>query len=328
MKRRRGLVTAAALVSLALLGAACGNDDDGGAVSDATASTAPTTTTKPKFAAGSTMEKLQTAGKITVGTKFDQPGFGLKNPTTGKVEGFDVEVAKILAAALFGEKVDAVESKINFVEAVSKNREPFIQQGTVDIVAATYTINDTRKQIVDFAGPYFVAKQDIMVKKDNTTIKAVTDLAGKKVCSVKGSTSEKNVIAKAPTAVLSLFDTYSLCAEALTDGRVEAVTTDNTILAGLIKASSGAFKLVENPFSDEPYGIGLKKGDDAFRTFVNDTLAKSFTDGSWAKAFEATLGTAGLGLKTPSTPTLDRYTVTPAAPTTTTTAAATTSTTK
>ena len=185
MKRRRGLVTAAALVSLALLGAACGNDDDGGAVSDdATATTTSTTTGKPKFAAGSTMEKLQTAGKITVGTKFDQPGFGLKNPTTGKVEGFDVEIAKIVAAALFGEKVDAVESKISFVEAVSKNREPFIQQGTVDLVAATYTINDTRKQIVDFAGPYFVAKQDIMVKKDNTTIKAVTDLAGKKVCSV------------------------------------------------------------------------------------------------------------------------------------------------
>jgi glutamate transport system substrate-binding protein len=183
------------------------------------------------------------------------------------------------------------------------------------MVVATYTINDTRKQFVDFAGPYFVAKQDIMVKSDNIEIKDVTDLDGEKVCTVKGSTSEKNLVAKAPQAEVTLFDTYSQCAEALTDGRVVAVTTDNTILAGLVEASAGAFKLVEAPFSDEPYGIGVKKADDAFRTFINDRLEAIFANGDWARAFASTLGK--IGLKTPEPPTIDRYTGTPPAPTTT-----------
>ena len=132
------------------------------------------------------------------------------------------------------------------------------------------------------------------------------------MCTVKGSTSEKNLVAKAPQATVTLFDTYSQCAEAMTDGRVVAVTTDNTILAGLVEASGGAFKLVEAPFSDEPYGIGVKKGDDAFRTFINDRLEEIFANGDWAKAFAATLGK--IGLKTPEPPKVDRYTVTPPAP--------------
>ena len=261
------------------------------------------------FPAGSTMERIQKAGKIKVGVKFDQPGFGLKNPTTGDVEGFDVEIAKLIVAEI------GPDVEIEFVESVSKNREPFIQDGTVDMVVATYTINDTRKQVVDFAGPYFVARQDIMVKYADSSIKSVDDLNGKAVCTVKGSTSEKNLIAKAPQAQVTLFDTYSQCAEAMTDGRVVAVTTDNTILAGLVDSSEGAFKLVEAPFSDEPYGIGVKKDDDDFRTFVNDTLEGLFASGAWAKAFESTLGQ--IGLKTPEPPSVDRYTETPPAPPTT-----------
>src|SRR5205807_5196131 len=135
--------------------------------------------------------------------------------------GFDVEIAKLIAVGIFGGTPASAKNKINFVEAVSKNREPFIQNGTVDIVVATYTINDTRKQVVDFAGPYFIAHQDIMVKKDDNSIKSVTDLNGKKVCSAQGSTSIKNLQEKAPQADTSItFDTYSKCAEALTDGRV------------------------------------------------------------------------------------------------------------
>jgi len=283
----------ALVLALMLLAGACSSDTktattEGSSDSSATA-----------FPAGTTMAQIRDAGKITVGVKFDQPGFGLKNPTTGDVEGFDVEIAKLLAAAI------GPDVKIEYVESVSKNRQPFIQDGTVDLVVATYTINDTRKQVVDFAGPYFVARQDIMVKSDDTSITSVDDLDGKKVCTVKGSTSEKNVVAKAPTAQVTLFDTYSQCAEAMTDGRVEAVTTDNTILAGLVESSNGAFKLVEAPFSDEPYGIGLKKGDTAFRTFLNDQLQQIFDNGEWAKAFETTLGE--IGLKTPEPPTIDRY---------------------
>src|SRR5687768_11678606 len=321
MNRRRWWAIALLSV-LALLGAACGSDDDGGAVDDDKDTT--TTTAKPSFAAGTTMAALQAKGKLVVGTKFDQPGFGLKNPTTGEVEGFDVEIAKLVAQAIFGGSVDDVKSKIEFKEAVSKNREPFIQDGTVDIVVATYTINDARKQVVDFAGPYFAAEQDIMVKADDTSIKGVTDLNGKKVCTVKGSTSEKNLRAKAPTSDVVLFDTYSLCAEALGDGRVVAVTTDNTILQGLVKAAGTAYKLVGAPFSEEPYGIGLKKGDDAFRDFLNDTLEKLFENETWEKAFDSTLGAAGLGLKAPDTPKVDRYTAAGAAGSTTSTSAATT----
>ena len=302
MKQRRWKVLAA-VVGFALV-AACGSDKKA-----STTSSSASSATESSFAAGTTMARIKQAGTIKVGVKFDQPGFGLKNPTSGQVEGFDVEIAKLIVAAI-GKDV-----KIEYIESVSKNREPFIQDGTVDLVAATYTINDTRKQVVDFAGPYFVAKQDIMVKKDDTTIKKVDDLNGKKVCTVTGSTSEKNVKAKAPQADVTLFDSYSKCAEALTDGRVVAVTTDNTILAGLIQASSGAFKLVEAPFSDEPYGLGVKLHDDAFRTFINDTLDQIFKNGDWAKAFEATLGK--IGLKTPEPPKVDRYTVTPPAPTTT-----------
>ncbi len=304
MKRQKWVIAALGLV-LALVAGACG-DEQNPAVDPGDDTTATTAGGPPQFAAGTTMDALQKKGRIVIGVKFDQPGFGQSNPTTGKVEGFDVEIGKLMAAGIFGGDAASVENKIEFKESVSKNREPFIQNGEVDLVIATYTINDTRKQVVDFAGPYFVAKQDIMVKKDDTTIKGVEDLNGKKVCTAKGSTSEKNVRAKAPNADVTLFDTYSQCAEAMTDNRVVAVTTDNTILAGLVQASNGAFKLVKAPFSDEPYGIGLKKGDQPFRDFVNDRLEEIYEDGQWAKAFEATLGK--IGLETPEPPTIDRYT--------------------
>ncbi len=298
----------AVVLGLALLTAACGDDDDA-----STEDTEPDAT-EVTFPAGSAMARIQDAGSIKIGVKYDQPGFGLRNPTTGEVEGFDVEIAKLIVGAI-GEDID-----IEFVESVSANRETFIQDGTVDLVVATYTINDARKQVVDFAGPYFIAQQDIMVAADDDTITEVADLNGKKVCSVQGSTSERNVRAAAPEVELSLFPGYSDCASELRDGRVDAVTTDNAILAGLVQDSEGAFKLVEAPFTEEPYGIGLKKDDDAFRDFVNDRLEEIFGNGDWAAAFEATLGQ--IGLDTPEPPEVDRYTETPPPPSTTTTAAA------
>jgi glutamate transport system substrate-binding protein len=255
---------------------------------------------------------------MTVGTKFDQPLFGLKNPLTGAIEGFDVEIAKLVAQGIYGGSIDDAAKHINFVETVSKVRETSIQEGKVDMVVATYTINNARKLVVDFGGPYYIAGQDIMVKKDDTSIKSVTDLNGKKVCSVQGSTSLANVKAKAPQADLSItFDTYSKCAEALKDGRVQAETTDNVILLGLVKDNKDAFKVVGNPFTTEPYGIGIKKGDDAFRTFINDRLEASYKDGSWAAAFNRTVGQAGVTAPTP--PPVDRYTSVPAPPTSTVT---------
>ena len=304
----RWWLAALLLTLLALVAGACGGDDDPTVEGDDTGSASGAGEEEegpPEHEEGTTMARLQEAGKITVGTKFDQPLFGLKDPVSGDVEGFDVEIAKLVAQRIFGGSLEEAGEKIEFVETVSANREPFIEEGKVDIVVATYTINDTRKQRIDFAGPYYVAGQDIMVKKGDTTIKGVKDLNGKKVCSVVGSTSIKNVAAQAPQADLSVsFDKYSLCAEALKDGRVQAVTTDNIILLGLIKDSPNDFQLVGETFTEEPYGIGLAKGDDAFRDWINDVLEASFEDGTYAS-----LGaqTAGAVLPTPEPPAVDRY---------------------
>jgi len=304
MKKQRGYLVV--LILATVLAASCGSDSE---------ETSGETKPPPTHPAGSTMARIQAKGKLVVGTKYDQLGFGQQNPTTSKVEGFDVEIAKLVAVAIFGGDTKSVEGKIEFVETVSKNRQPFIQDGKVDIVAATYTINEDRKKVVDFAGPYFVAKQDIMVKSDDSSIKTVADLNGKKACTVKGSTSDTNVRNLAPRAEVSLFDGYSQCGEALRDGRVQAVITDAPILAGLVSKSDRAFKLVEAPFSEEPYGIGLKKGDDVFRNFINDRLEEIYGNGEWKAAFDSTLG--ALGLKSEAPPKVDRYSSSPSTSTTT-----------
>ena len=314
-------------LSVAMVAAACGDDEE---EESTTATTAAAPAAPPSFAAGTTMATIQSKGKLVVGVKFDQPGFGQRNPTNNQIEGFDVEIGKLIGVGIFGGTVNDLGSKVEFVEAQSRNREPFIQNGNVDIVVATYTISDARKQVVDFAGPYFIARQDIMVKANDTSIRSVTDLNGKKVCTASGSTSERNLRAQAPQADLLLFSGYSECGQALTDGRVVAVSTDAPILAGLVQQSAGAFKLVKAPFSDEPYGIGLKKGDDAFRNFLNDRLEAIYASGEWATAFTATLGKIGLEVPTP--PPVDRYssavsgTATTVAGTATTSSSATTTT--
>jgi glutamate transport system substrate-binding protein len=290
---------AATLGALGLVLAGC-SSEAGQQAAEAT-SNAPEVAQDVEFPAGSTMARLAEAGTITIGTKFDQPGFGLANPQ-GVPEGFDVEVAKIVAGGL-----GIAPEDIQWKETVSANRESFIQNGDVDIVVATYTINDARKQLIDFAGPYYVAGQDIMVATGNPLgIEGPDDLAGKRVCSVEGSTPAQNIRDNYPEAQLTLFDVYSKCADALRNGQVDAVTTDNVILTGLVQGGQGAFELVGNPFTQEPYGIGLKKGDDDFRGYINDTLEQSFQDGSWAAAWDRTAG-AITGEPAPQPPTIDRY---------------------
>ncbi len=282
--RRRGALATAAALALALT--ACGGDDSTEVATDT------------DFEAGTTMAKIADRGTITIGTKFDQPLFGLRGPS-GEPEGFDVEIGKIIAGQL-GIEPD----KIKWVEAVSANREPFIENDKVDIVVATYTINDDRKQVVDFAGPYFSAGQTILVKEDNSDINGPDDLAGKTVCSVEGSTPAANIEEQYPDAKLELTDAYSNCLEPLRNDQVDAITTDNVILAGFVDQNEGEFKLVGEPFTEEPYGIGLKKGDDDFRTFINDVLEESYDNGAWDKAWE---DTAGKVLDTPEPPAVDRY---------------------
>jgi len=294
------------VLCLGLVAGACASDDDPALEGSPTEAES---TEAPEFDEGTTMAALQERGSINVGTKFDQNLFGLKNPVTGEIEGFDVEIAKIVARAIFGGTIDDAAEKIRFIETVTPVREAEIQKGSVDMIAATYTINDARKNLVDFAGPYFIAGQDIMVMRDNDEIESVQDLNGKKVCSVQGSTSLRNVQEQAPQSDTSIsFERYTDCSEALKAGRVDAVTTDNVILLGLVKDNPNDFKVVENTFTSEPYGIGIKKGDDAFRDFLNDTLEEAYEDGSWEEAFEATVGQAGVDA--PEPPEVDRYTST------------------
>src|SRR6478609_2778164 len=216
------------------------------------------------------------ADTIVIGTKFDQPGLGLKNPD-GTMSGFDVDVAKYVAKQL-----GFNEDKIEWKESPSGQRETLIQNDQVKYIVATYSITDARKEKVDFAGPYLITGQSLLVKADNTDITGPESLQNnKKLCSVSGSTPAQRIKDKYPGVQLQQYDTYSACVEALKNGAIDAVTTDEVILAGYAAQSPGAFKIVGKPFSEERYGIGLKKGDTDLRTKINDAITKMEQDGSW-----------------------------------------------
>ena len=240
-------------------------------------------------------------GSLTVGIKFDQPGLGLRNPD-GTFSGFDVEVAEYVAG-----KLGVTPENITWKEAPSAQRETLIQNGEVDYIVATYSITDARKEKVDFAGPYFVTGQSLLVRSDNTDITGPESLSGgKKLCSVTGSTPAQRVKDNyAQDVQLQEFDTYSACVEALRNGAVDAVTTDAIILAGYAAQYPGQLKVVGEPFSTENYGIGLKKGDTETRNQINDAIEAMIADGSWEQAFNDTIGPSGYPL--PAPPTVDRY---------------------
>lgn len=237
---------------------------------------------------------------IKIGIKFDQPGLGLKE-SDGSFTGFDVDMARYVAEGLGYE-----EDQIEFVEAVSANRETFLENGTVDMIFATYSITDERKEKVDFAGPYYVAGQDLLVRADDTSITGPDSLDGKKLCSVTGSTSAQRVKDEyADQVQLQELDSYSKCVDALLGGQIDALTTDDIILAGFAQQHPGELKVVGSPFSEENYGVGLPKGSDE-RDAINDLIEEAFDDGAWEAAFNDNLGDSGYPL--PSTPpTVDRY---------------------
>ncbi|MFC4500080.1 MULTISPECIES: glutamate ABC transporter substrate-binding protein [Streptomyces] len=269
MKLRKVTAASAAVIALALSATACGGDskDDAGSSSSS--------------GSGG-------GGTIKVGIKYDQPGLGLKKPD-GSFAGFDVDVATYVAKQL-GYEPD----KIEFVETKSADRENALARGDVKFIAATYSINDERKQKVDFAGPYLLAHQDLLIKSDSDITKG-TDLNGKKLCSVTGSTSAQNVQKSiAPKANLKEYSTYSECIAALQNNAVDAVTTDDSILAGFASQDQykGKFKLAGLKLSNENYGIGVKKGDTATLDKINKALEQMVSDGSWDKAVTANFGPA------------------------------------
>ena len=233
-------------------------------------------------------------GKIVIGTKFDQPGLGLKNPD-GTMSGFDVDVSTYVAKEL-GFTPDEIEWK----ESPSAQRETLIQNGQVQFIAATYSITDARKEKVAFVGPYLVTGQSLLVKADNTDITGADSLQNnKKLCSVSGSTPAQRIKDTYPGVQLQQYDTYSACIEALKNGAIDAVTTDEVILAGYAAQSPGTFKLVGQPFSQENYGIGLKKDDADLQNKITAALTKMESDGSWKAAFDENLGPAGIPTPTP-----------------------------
>jgi glutamate transport system substrate-binding protein len=296
MRTRRTRLAMVLATSLALVLTACGGGSTnqlGGGGTDVTVDQ------NVQFEPGTTMARLKQAGTIKVGTKFDQPLFGLKG-LDDKPQGFDIEIAKIVAG-----KMGIPPEKIQWVEAPTKTREEVIEQGKVDMVVATYTINNARKERISFAGPYYQAGQDIMVKSDNTNITGPDSLraSGAKVCSVSGSTPAEQIKKYVDEPNLVLFDVYSKCADALRTGQVQAVTTDNVILMGLVDKSGGQFKLLEKPFTTEPYGIGIKKADVKFCEFIDKTLTDATQNGSYQKAWQSTAGK--VAKQTPQLPKLD-----------------------
>ncbi|MCG7203480.1 MULTISPECIES: glutamate ABC transporter substrate-binding protein [Streptomyces] len=263
MQLRKVTAASAAVLALALSATACGSSD--------------------KDDSGSSG-----GGKIKVGIKFDQPGLGLKKPD-GTYAGFDVDVATYVAKQL-----GYAPDKIEWVETKSADRENALARGDVKFIAATYSITDERKAKVDFAGPYLLAHQDLLVKTGSDISKG-TDLNGKKLCSVTGSTSAQNVQKSiAPKAQLKELSSYSECIAGLQSGAVDAVTTDDSILAGFASQEQykGKFKLAGLKLSNENYGVGVKKGDTATVDKINKALEKMVSDGSWQKAVEANFGPA------------------------------------
>jgi glutamate transport system substrate-binding protein len=248
-----------------------------------------------------TFEKVKARGNLVIGVKEDQPGLGYKDPTTNKYSGFDIDIARLISA-----KLGFDPEKIQFKTVQSAAREQALINGDVDYYVGTYTINAGRKEKVGFAGPYFVAGQDLLIKADNTTITGKETLKGKKVCSVTGSTPAKRIKDEGLTEATNVieFQGYSQCVTKLLEGEVDAVTTDDAILKGYAAAEEGKLKVVGKTFSSEPYGIGLPKEDKALRDKVNDILQASLDDGTWQKIYDGTLGKSGSAAEKPK---IDRY---------------------
>lgn len=264
------------VLSFALVLAACGNNGSSG-----------TTTGSSGESGGkaeSALEAIKTRGKLVVGVKSDTKLFGLKNTSTGEIEGFDVDIAKQVAKHIFGD-----ESKIELKEVTSKTRIPLLQNGDIDMIVATMTITEERKQQVDFSDVYFEAGQSLLVPKGSPITGVDSLTKGTTVLAVKGSTSVKNIREKAPDAEVLEFENYQDAFNALKANKGDALTTDNAILLGMQQQDPN-FQLVGGNFTDEPYGIAVKKGSTDLLKAVNDTLADLKSSGEYDKLYEQWLG--------------------------------------
>lgn len=241
-----------------------------------------------------TFDAITERDEVVIGVKEDQPGLGYLDVTTGERTGFDVDIAKWIAASLGYD-----EDKIEFKPIASANREQALVNGDVDYYVGTYSINDKRKEQISFAGPYFITGQGLLVAADNEDITSEADLtADTTVCSATGSTPIQNIRDNYPDVPTKEFDLYSACVEALLSGEVQAVTTDQAILIGYAAQDPDNLKVVGEPFTEERYGVGLAKDDTALQEHIN-TL---FTDGGdiWQAIFDKNLGESGIEVEQPA----------------------------
>jgi glutamate transport system substrate-binding protein len=273
----RLLLLLVALALGALVAAGCGDDDDdgggGGGGGDQAADV-------QQFPADTTLGEIQRRGEITIGVKYDVPPFGFRNPQSGEVEGFDVDIGTEIAREL------GVEPR--FVEAISDNRIPFLQRGTVDLILSTMTINAERDMEIDFSEPYYIARGRILVPGDSD-IRGLQDLAGNSVCTALGSTYEETIREDAPDADLQLVDTYSECLERLQNGSIDAISTDDVILTGMI-IQDDTLQMVGDPLTTEPYGVGIRQGEAQVKRFVDRVLRDIEQDGRWEEIYQEWVG--------------------------------------
>ncbi|WP_374313188.1 glutamate ABC transporter substrate-binding protein [Microbacterium sp.] len=291
--RKSRIITGIGISAIALLAlTACNSGAPGADPSDGgdggTAAEQPWEVATDVTLEGSpTFDAMTERGGVVIGVKNDQPNLGFEDATTGDRSGFDVDVARWIAASLGFD-----EEQIEYVTIPSANREQALVNGDIDYYVGTYSITDSRKEQIDFAGPYFITGQGLLVAADNEDINGPDDLAGKVVCSVTGSTSLQRIRDEYPDAETTEFETYSACIEQLKNGQVDAITTDEAILAGYVQQDPEELKLAGEPFSEERYGVGIAKGDTALQEHIN-TL---FTDGGdiWQAIFDANLAESGI----------------------------------
>jgi len=278
MKTTRWLAVLALVGGLVLAG--CGDDEESGSGGGGGGGSEPAADVE-KFDAGTPLGDIQEKGELVIGVKYDVPPFGFNNPSSGKVEGFDVDLGQAVA--------DKLGVKPKFIEAISDNRIPFLQDGTADLILSTMTINEERVGQIEFSDPYFIAKGRILTKKDNSEITGVDSLAGKNVCTALGSTYEATLKKQAPDAELKLVDSYSECLESLQNGSVDAISTDDVILTGMI-IQDDSLHLVGDELTQEPYGAGIKKGNTELKEFVDGVFSEYKEDGRYDKTYEKWVG--------------------------------------
>lgn len=283
-------------LGLALSLAACG---DAGSDETETVDVEAEEVEEGKFESGTRMAELAEAGEITVGVRYDQPGLGFLDAGADIPTGFDVEIAKLLVADL---GIDPEDTEVvTYEETISDNREPYLEQGRVDLVLASYSITDERRQIVGQTGPYFITGQQVLVPADSE-VTGIADLEGEEVCSVTGSTSLENVEAEGAVGVPA--ETYSQCAEDVLNGNVGAMSTDGSILLGLASQNPDELKVVGEEFSEERIGVGYSLEYPEMCEWINGVLEESYESGAWEEAFDATLGQVP-DVEAPEQPALD-----------------------